>query len=382
MDDKTIRFSIRASIAICLIFGILFLMNQDYCSKCPLATDIVGQYGDFVGGVVGTLLSVVLLYSTFRSQIKEFDKNSKVFVKQQFNTTFFHLLDQYNSIIYALEYHDNQDDNPIIYKGKEALHYYLIDTQKAYESDSTNKGRKIAIEYYLNFYSSHKDIMPIYFRTLYRIFDLLESTDIDKKDKAKYTKIIRAQLTDAELVFLRYNTMTVMGRNMAKMIIDYNLLKHIQPLDLLEYDEWRKQLLNSYQNRVNNVLCLVRKNFRHLNKNRSSLAFTSSLKKYHINVSRLNGGTQYKLNFQRDKNKGFLKSGDFVGFDLLSIESIQNLFEAWIKEIFVASYFHVKESRPAVRIQVSSEEVKDKIERFHILITSKVNTEIKLKDYE
>lgn len=53
-----------------------------------VATDIVGQYGDFVGGVVGTILSIVLLYYTFGLQREDSKKNARIYELQQLNDKF------------------------------------------------------------------------------------------------------------------------------------------------------------------------------------------------------------------------------------------------------------------------------------------------------
>ena len=115
---------------VAFVIGILFFIHQNYDCSLPLATDVFGQYGDFIGGFIGTLLSVVLLYYTLKSQIestksqiKSAIDNSKVYVSQQFNETFFHLLNQYNSIIQSLIIESEDDAEKIKYQGKEALHY-------------------------------------------------------------------------------------------------------------------------------------------------------------------------------------------------------------------------------------------------------------------
>lgn len=121
---------IKKALIICSILSIimlfLFAWKQDYGTKWPLATDIIGQYGDFIGGVIGTILSIVLLYSTFQSQIKESRKNADVFTKQQFHEIFSHLIQQHNSIInnFSMQFQlDNETS--ISLSAKEAIHFYL-----------------------------------------------------------------------------------------------------------------------------------------------------------------------------------------------------------------------------------------------------------------
>ena len=203
---KSIKIAIIVCVGLVLVFLVLFLVNRQYDYSWPLATDIVGHYGDFVGGFVGSLLSVVLLYYTFRSQISESKENAKVYIKQQFNETFFHLLHQYNSIVGTISV-KVENDEPALH-GKEALHYYVQQMQSEFDKGEFYENRKEAVGCFMNLYAAHEDFMPIYYRTLYRIFDMIETTDIDDSEKVKYAKIVRSQLTDSELLLLRYNSMT------------------------------------------------------------------------------------------------------------------------------------------------------------------------------
>ena len=56
------------------------------------------------------------------------------------------------------------------------------------------------------FYTDNRSKIAAYYRTLYRIFELIDESDlINDEQKKEYAKIIRAQLTESELFFLRYN---------------------------------------------------------------------------------------------------------------------------------------------------------------------------------
>lgn len=78
---------------VCFVVALLFFMNQALgLFDGFVKTEVIGQYGDFVGGVIGTILSVVLLSDTFKSQIKESKNNAQVFESQQLNELVFHLL--------------------------------------------------------------------------------------------------------------------------------------------------------------------------------------------------------------------------------------------------------------------------------------------------
>ncbi len=178
---KGIKIAIILCVVLALTFLALFLANRSYDTSWPLATDIVGHYGDFIGGFVGSLLSVVLLYYTFRSQIAESKENAKVYIKQQFNETFFHLLHQYNSIVETFSARVGSDE-PALH-GKEALHYYVLQMQAEFDNGEFYESRKEAVGCFMNFYAAHEDFTPIYYRTLYRIFNMIETIDIGDDEK-------------------------------------------------------------------------------------------------------------------------------------------------------------------------------------------------------
>lgn len=374
-NPKNLSHIIRGCVILSLLFLILFLYNQEYCLKCPIATDIVGQYGDFIGGVVGTILSVFLLYHTLKSQIEEFKNSASVFTKQHVNDVFFHLLQQYNSIIDSLSIITTDDINENL-KGKEVLHYSLLQLQNEFDASHENQGRKRAIGLYMNFYSSLKDSIPTYFRTLYRIMDLVDSADIEEKEKVKYIKILRSQLTDTEVILLRYNAMTVLGKNARKYIVKYNLLKHTSPLGLLEYRQWRNLFVETTRNKVNIILYTVRKYIHKLiNENVGTLAYTSTKAKYNINVSKLNEGRKIKVDFNRRVNIIISSYDDFFCFETVPLNVLAELFDNWMKEIFVFSNFGIINGIITTKIECIP--MNNNQEHFSILVGSKNNQPLK-----
>ena len=120
------------SLFISLIMLYLFIWHKkEYVGiNYPLATDEVGQYGDFIGGVIGTILSVILLYFTLKLQREDSANNSKIYKSQQLNDEFFHLLSMYHQILKTLSFND--DDN--FYDGKVALHKIAEDMYDSFDS--------------------------------------------------------------------------------------------------------------------------------------------------------------------------------------------------------------------------------------------------------
>lgn len=88
------------AIIILLVGIVFFALHRDYDSTLPIDGGLWGQYGDYVGGLVGTLLayiSIKLLNKNLQEQIvanRELrisnEDNRKVAALQQFDSSFQH----------------------------------------------------------------------------------------------------------------------------------------------------------------------------------------------------------------------------------------------------------------------------------------------------
>ena len=348
---------------VCFVVALLFFMNQVLgLFDGFVKTEVIGQYGDFVGGVIGTILSVVLLSDTFKSQIKESKNNAQVFESQQLNELVFHLLDQYNSVVASFTIaKDDVHGIRTILNGKEGLHYALVKMQEEFASLDMTHSRKVALGLFQSFYDSHEDFAPIYFRTIYRIFDVIDKAEVNDDVKVKYAKLIRCQFTETELVMLRYNAMWPVGKNMRVLINEFNLLKHIRPLELLEYLEWRNRLTESSRRKVNILLYMVQKQVHDLFlSDDTTRAITSFRTKYNINVSKLDNGTVCKFDFTRN-TRIQINYDLFTSFDSVTIEDIRSLFVAWFKEMFVYSNYAMFN----YRVEINSDGVERNVPKEH-----------------
>lgn len=309
-----------------------------------LDTEVVGQYGDFIGGVIGTLVSAVLLYFTFKLQREDSESNSLVYKKSQLNESFYKLIDQYQNIISRISY-DN-DDTYLV--GKEALHHKYADLQEGFKShNNTSLNRKNAIASYLEFYSFNRDYMPTLFRIMYRICDIVNTADDDLEDyKAILIKVFRAQLNDSELCLLRYNAMTLMGKKFAPLINKYNLIKHLPPLELLEYTYWRKKMTLEEQNSTNIILIATKRNIQlTLEKGFNVESFTNDPRLYNINVNPSKNRSELRLCLFINPNKTPQKYDLIHGIFQLSHDDRLSLFLMFLKDCILLSTFMLNNPR-------------------------------------
>ncbi len=336
--------------------GMLYLFifyERNVAIDEAVATDVVGQYGDFIGGVVGTILSIVLLYYTFGLQREDSKKNARIYELQQLNDKFFKLMEIYNEQLKHLVYKDDDET----YSGKEALHRYLQDMQAGFEeTTSYNQRRKRAVEAYFEFYANNRDFAPLYFRTLYRLLEEIDGSGSNVyEEKIKYIKIIRSQFSDSELVFIRYNAMTPMGTNFAPYINRYNLLKHLPPLELLEFKEWKSMLTTQQANALNVILLNVKKGLVQMLSGLWVKTMNSSGKKYRIIFYHNIGMSLASVSVIRDSTKHLYPGDIFSCLDVFDDDTLVSLMRYYLRELFVLINFN----RLNVRRNIIFEHVKN-----------------------
>lgn len=247
---------------------------------------IMGQFGDFIGGFIGSLFSlagIIIFYvalkeqrrdininqqnlglqtdalnqqvlefrdqkeelietrkvyeeqtilireqtNLYRLQNKELKEQSGIAKVQQFDTSFFSYLSIFN---------DYKNSLNLLTPSK---NYFGALTEKirAVVSDdkSLNKSLENICEQYLEIYNENKDKLSPYFKTLYRLMVLVDTSNIDDYKKIEYFKLIRSQLSDDELLILHYNYHTDLGIKVRSYIIKYSILKHLNTLDKFEF---------------------------------------------------------------------------------------------------------------------------------------------------
>ena len=330
------------SILIGIFFTFSFLHGRVLfkCDEYVLNTEVVGHYGDFIGGAIGTLVSIVLLYYTLNLQRRDSEKNVQVYKQQQLNDLFFHLLQQYDDILKTFKTRTT-DDNEL--QGRKALHFKLKEMYEQFNiNENDSQSRKHAVSSFLNFYSVSRDFSPIYFRTLFRVFKLLETSDKSLRvHSIQLMKILRAQLSDSELALLQYNGMSRQGAKFVPLINKFNLLKHLPPLELMEYKRWSKKMTLEEQGCTNVLLLETKHNIQKVLETSSSVeSYSNNPRKYNINVSSNDEATELKVYLYIKKNI-ILNDSDLIrGIFKLAENERLSLLLFFVKDCLVLSSFN------------------------------------------
>jgi hypothetical protein len=204
-----------------------------------------------------------------------------------------------------------------------------------------------AIYIFDNFYTLNRENASVYFRLLYRIFQLIDTSQIEEKKKAEYAKIMRCQLSEDELFLLRYNAMTINGKKMQLLINKYNLLKHLPIMSLLEFQVfWRHKLAEIERNSIDSLFILLRKQMM------ESFLSQEKEKKYEYGTAENRYVIKYKINDTNNNSMeiAIIRNDSFYdkktvenslnkALDKFGDEELKNLLVSFLKEVFFHSNF-------------------------------------------
>lgn len=312
--------------------------------------ELLGTFGDFIGGVLGTIfsiISIILVVKTFSHQRKVTEDNAKQLETQRFNDLFFELLQLYQSEVAELcgecetykKKRNNKFVTEIVYNNKDFFDFEKERLQEEFKHEkSFENNRRNSLKSYMNFYIANRTKVGAYYRTIYRIYDLIDNSSIDEKSKKSYLKIMRAQLTESELFFLRYNALSYYGHNFIRYINKYNILKHLPAFELLEFKDWWKDLNQTERMGINilfdNFNSLLRKS---LKNGHSEIRSKNDNDRFRFSIV-LKGNYDVQMTFyinQKKKNKSI----EYLALEKFEPKRIQQLLDCFIKEIFIYSNF-------------------------------------------
>lgn len=255
-------FAIYATLTVFLINLLSLFGNSSF-----------GTWGDFFGGVLnpiltfltfmGLLITIILQQSELKEPRKEFKRSadalleqSRSIKKQNFENTFFNLIDLHNKItdnlkidagefasggfftsgikeflngiteaISSIELGLNRDEKRVFY-GREVFEFilHLIIYKSLFPKNVVDRYKVIQ--------NNKNHILGHYFRNLYQVLKLIDTTSkeiLTKKQKRKYSGIIRAQLSSKELAILSINCLDEISDEgeFKNLLIKYSMLEHL-----------------------------------------------------------------------------------------------------------------------------------------------------------
>lgn len=161
--------------------------------------------------------------------------------RQMFVTTLVAMLDRLQQTIedtdfFVVESTQNEDgtvdEKTVASQSGQSAFYELSQELRLYITDNFIEGmnaaakKGLAILLYRGFYEDYKDELGHFFRQLYHIVRYIDEVGDD--DRERFLKIVRASLTNAQLLLLAYNVIAGEGRiKFAGYISQYSLLHNL-----------------------------------------------------------------------------------------------------------------------------------------------------------
>ena len=197
-------------------------------SSCEIAEDPVyfGVFGDDIGGVLGSivaLISIVLLYRTYISQLDIANRQEEQQNIQQFEVTLFELITRQRNLAKDV---DNWHGI------REQLETEL--TNFAYEPSYLKSENRLLIQKrvsdgFYDVYQARVSQLGAYFRHLQFIMSYIEDHAVDKD---KYCSMLQAQMTDDELYVIFFYGLSLFGyKNMHPILDRYQVLRALGAMD-------------------------------------------------------------------------------------------------------------------------------------------------------
>ncbi len=193
--------------------------------------EIFGQFGEYLGGVVGTLVSLfslVYIFKTYRKQVDFSEHEIELSYKQQFEASLFSLLQNQRSSLLSLT-NGTIKGNDFINKVCEDLQVRLMEREYDLESityENRFQEEDIVCSIYEQVYNIYGSQLGHYYRNLFHLLSYVEHSDIE--DKKQYIDLIQAQLSNAELFVLFYNGISRYGKKKLFPLLEkYGLLENV-----------------------------------------------------------------------------------------------------------------------------------------------------------
>lgn len=280
MEDKSFEKTnigkwIGIAIGIVLLIFIGFwLLNRHWHELPPTAA----QFGDSFGAAnalfsalaFGFLIVTVLMQrkelehqrKELQQTREEFKQQNATLKQQLFENTFFNMVSLHHQIVddidLTIKPSPTNEYTPSTITGRDVFRNRFKAMNR-----KLKKGTEDPNKVYEEMFHERRTDFAHYYRNLYRIFKMIDEYDFShnttaenaspglgknieeteriKAEKYKYAAIIRAQLSDYELLLLFFNGLTEKGENFKPLIERYAILDNLNQADLKNKD-W----MNSY----------------------------------------------------------------------------------------------------------------------------------------
>jgi hypothetical protein len=371
-SEKTALIILRISACFFAVCIFVFLYFGDWQFSTTLSEEKIGQFGDFIGGVIGSILAlvgIILYYIALREQRKDikinqealnqqikalnqqieefqeqkkelaesrkvYEKQSKTMEIQQFESNFYSFFNIYLKIKQELVDYCKTDEKDF-FKEK----YNILKGKCSINDDTSHLNcHNKTQEAFRSVYLDDRGHFSQYFKTIYRLIKIIDLSNLTDNEKRRYCKIVRSQISDYELLILYYNYHSEFGKNVQSLVLNYNLLKHIPLLSKIEfckkfsYDADKINILVTFTERL---FFLLKENVNKASDIESDpVDISESFEEYNINISvKIDTDLIIECCFNKDTDK-----------NVFPFE--EEIFKTFIEQLLFNTFFYSRFSVP------------------------------------
>lgn len=208
---------------------------------------------------------------------------------------------------------------------------------------------------------------------------LISKSGLEDDDKVEYAKLVRGQMSDAEMLLVRYNCRSHYGVKMQVYCNQYNLTKHLPITSLLEFKEYKKTIVEKQPQESSKLLSGLDVMFITLRKRATKMLYDSNMScceyksshRYTIKLSYPCSDNQtFLLELIYDKQvdrrgAGKRVSPDENALDCFTAKQLLDMFKDFVNELFLTSNYE-KYNKGVEIQQVGTIKDTDKITNFKI----------------
>ncbi|MBI7739502.1 putative phage abortive infection protein [Pseudomonas aeruginosa] len=228
-----------------LSIALVLLINLLSISR----TNSLGEWGDFFGGVLnpiltfltfmGLLITIVIQQTELRESRQELKRSADALSEQTgstkrqiFESTFFNMMNMHASILDSI---DLTSTNGRVTKGRDCFVVFYRRLKQHYTPNkfsihNDQSELNLLREVYKKFWEENQLELGHYFRFLYNIFRFIKYSGFSD---GPYSRLIRAQLSDQELLVIFYNCIaSIHGDNFKSIAEEFSLFDNM-PRELL-----------------------------------------------------------------------------------------------------------------------------------------------------
>ena len=167
-------------------------------------------------------------------QEKQFQLQQQAIRRQSFENSLFQLLGLFTEVRQEVTLKHHESGKETVYEGLRCFSACKKLLKATYHGTSDPTGPAAETEpaaqaCFLQFHTAHREGLDQYFRVLYHTIKFIHASPALTADEERrhYTSLVRAQLTDNELLLLFYNGICPHAEKFRPLIEKYGLLEHL-----------------------------------------------------------------------------------------------------------------------------------------------------------